>query len=65
MLLALVTGALPLATAFGLARCWRSRGTAAEAGSWAKWDWVSLLAALQLLLVLAWWGLLPLRLWQL
>ena len=65
VLLALVTGALPLAMAFGLARCWRSRGTAAEAGSWAKWDWVALLAALQLLLVLAWWGLLPLRLWQL
>lgn len=65
VLLALVTGALPLAMAFGLARCWRSRGTAAEAGSWAKWDWVGLLAALQLLLVLAWWGLLPLRLWQL
>ncbi|MCX7291310.1 hypothetical protein, partial [Janthinobacterium sp.] len=38
---------------------------AAEAGSLAKWDWVALLAALQLLLVLAWWGLLPLRLWQL
>ncbi|MDN2671531.1 serine hydrolase [Janthinobacterium sp. SUN026] len=65
VLLALTTGALPLATAFGLARCWRSRGTAAEAGSWAKWDWVALLAALQLLLVLAWWGLLPLRLWHL
>ncbi|OEZ68220.1 esterase EstB [Janthinobacterium sp. HH103] len=64
VLLTLATGALPLATAFGLARCWRSRGTAAEAGSWAKWDWVALLAALQLLLVLAWWGLLPLRLWQ-
>ena len=64
-LLALATGALPLATAFGLARCWRSRGTAAEAGSLAKWDWLALLAALQLLLVLAWWGLLPLRLWQL
>ena len=65
VLLALATGALPLATAFGLARCWRSRGTAAEAGSWAKWDWLALLAALQLLLVLAWWGLLPLRMWQL
>ncbi|MGK5075596.1 serine hydrolase domain-containing protein [Janthinobacterium sp. ZB1P44] len=65
VLLTVATGALPLATAFGLARCWRSRGTAAEAGSWAKWDWVALLAALQLLLVLAWWGLLPLRLWQL
>ncbi len=65
VLLALATGALPLAMAFGLARCWRSRGTAAEAGSLAKWDWVALLAALQLLLVLAWWGLLPLRLWQL
>lgn len=64
VLLTVATAALPLATAFGLARCWRSRGTAAEAGSWAKWDWVALLAALQLLLVLAWWGLLPLRLWQ-
>ena len=65
VLLALATGALPLAMAFGLARCWRSRGTAAEVGSLAKWDWLALLAALQLLLVLAWWGLLPLRLWQL
>ena len=65
VLLALVTGALPLAMAFGLARCWRSRGTGAEVGSLAKWDWLALLAALQLLLVLAWWGLLPLRLWQL
>jgi CubicO group peptidase (beta-lactamase class C family) len=64
VLLTVATAALPLATAFGLARCWRSRGTLAEAGSWAKWDWVALLAALQLLLVLAWWGLLPLRLWQ-
>lgn len=65
VLLALATGALPLAMAFGLARCWRSRGTAAEYGTLAKWDWVALLAALQLLLVLAWWGLLPLRLWHL
>ncbi|WP_198043901.1 serine hydrolase domain-containing protein [Janthinobacterium sp. 1_2014MBL_MicDiv] len=65
VLLALATGALPLAMAFGLARCWRSRGTAAEAGTLEKWDWVALLAALQLLLVLAWWGLLPLRMWQL
>ena len=65
VLLALATGALPLAVAFGLARCWRSRGTAADVGTLAKWDWIALLAALQLLLVLAWWGLLPLRLWQL
>lgn len=65
VLLALATGALPLAMAFGLARCWRRRGTPAEAGPLAKWDWLALLAALQLLLVLAWWGLLPLRLWQL
>ncbi|MGK5078890.1 serine hydrolase domain-containing protein [Janthinobacterium sp. HLX7-2] len=63
VLLALATGALPLAMAIGLARCWRSRGS--ESGALEKWDWVALLAALQLLLVLAWWGLLPLRLWQL
>ncbi|PHV14706.1 methicillin resistance protein FmtA [Janthinobacterium sp. BJB303] len=65
VLLALATGALPLAMAFGLARCWRSRGAAAESGTLATWDWLALLAALQLLLVLAWWGLLPLRLWHL
>ena len=65
VLLALATGALPLAMAYGLARCWRSFGAAAETGTLAKWDWVALLAALQLLLVLAWWGLLPLRMWQL
>ena len=61
VLAAIATGALPLAIAFGLARCWRSRGT----GTLDKLDWIGLLAALQLLLVLAWWGLLPLRLWQL
>ena len=61
VLAAIATGALPLAIAFGLARCWRSRGT----GTLEKLDWIGLLAALQLLLVLAWWGLLPLRLWQL
>lgn len=61
VLLLLATIALPLAVAFGLARCWRERGvTALE-----RIDWIALLAALQLLLVLAWWGLLPLRLWQL
>ena len=65
VLLALATGALPLAMAYGLARCWRSFGVSAETGTLAKWDWVALLAALQLLLVLAWWGLLPLRMWQL
>lgn len=65
VLLALATGALPLAMAYGLARCWRSFGASAETGTLAKWDWVALLAALQLLLVLAWWGLLPLRMWQL
>lgn len=61
VLMAVVTGALPLAIAFGLARCWRSRGT----GTVEKLDWIGLLAAFQLLLVLAWWGLLPLRIWQL
>ena len=61
VLMAVVTGALPLAIAFGLARCWRSRGT----GTLEKLDWIGLLAAFQLLLVLAWWGLLPLRIWQL
>lgn len=61
VLAAIATGALPLAIAFGLARCWRTRGT----GTVEKLDWIPLLAALQLLLVLAWWGLLPLRMWQL
>ncbi|KAB8044974.1 serine hydrolase domain-containing protein [Janthinobacterium aquaticum] len=61
VLLLLATIALPLAVAFGLARCWRERGATAQ----ERVDWLALLAALQLLLVLAWWGLLPLRLWQL
>ena len=61
VLLLLATAALPLAMAFGLARCWRERGST----TLEKIDWIALLAALQLLLVLAWWGLLPLRLWQL
>ncbi|MBB5609509.1 MULTISPECIES: serine hydrolase [unclassified Janthinobacterium] len=62
VLLAIVTGALPLAMAFGLARCWRGRQ---QAHGVEKFDWIALLAALQWLLVLAWWGLLPLLLWQL
>lgn len=62
VLLAIVTGALPLAMAFGLARCWRGRS---QAHGVEKFDWIALLASLQLLLVLAWWGLLPLILWQL
>ncbi len=61
VLAAILTGALPLAIAFGLARCWRARGT----GAVERLDAIPLLAALQLLLVLAWWGLLPLRMWQL
>jgi hypothetical protein len=51
--LAVVTGALPLAAALGL---WRASRT-----SWI--DAVGLAAVLQWTLVLAWWGLLPLRLW--
>jgi CubicO group peptidase (beta-lactamase class C family) len=53
VLLAVVTGALPLAAAFGL---WR-------AGRRSRMDSVALTAVLQWTLVLAWWGLLPLRLW--
>lgn len=51
--LAAVTGALPIAAALGL---WRAGRT-----SWI--DAVALAAVLQWTLVLAWWGLLPLRLW--
>jgi len=53
VILAVVTGALPIAATFGL---WR-----ANRASWM--DAVALLAVLQWTLVLAWWGLLPLRLW--
>jgi CubicO group peptidase (beta-lactamase class C family) len=54
--LALVTGALPIAAAAGL---WR-----AAAPSRTSWiDAVALAAVLQWALVLASWGLLPLRLW--
>lgn len=54
--LALVTGALPIAAAFGL---WR-------AGMPSRRSWIdalALAAVLQWTFVLAWWGLLPLRLW--
>lgn len=59
-LLAIVTGALPLAAALGLWRALRVRPASRTA--WA--DAVALAAVLQWALVLAWWGLLPLRLWQ-
>lgn len=54
LLLVAVTGALPLAMAWGLWRAWRRR-------SWR--DSLALAAVLQLLAVLAAWGLIPFRLW--
>ncbi len=58
-LLALVTGALPLAMLVGL---WRSfSGTAA--GRNVPMDKLAMLSVLQWSLVLALWGMLPLRLW--
>ena len=58
-LLALVTGALPLAMAFGL---WRrvKRGMAGPGDRLAA---AAEVAVLQWAVVLAYWGLLPLRLW--
>jgi CubicO group peptidase (beta-lactamase class C family) len=54
LLLVAVTGALPLAMAWGLWRAWRGR-------NWR--DGLALAAVLQLLAVLAAWGLIPFRLW--
>jgi hypothetical protein len=54
LLLVAVTGALPLAMAWGLWRAWRGR-------NWR--DGLALVAVLQLLAVLAAWGLIPFRLW--
>lgn len=58
-LLAASTAALPLAMAFGLYRHWRLR----PRGGWARADLLAMLAIGQWALVLATWGLLPLRLW--
>ena len=55
--LAVVTAALPLTLAAGLARQWRG-------GSGNVADTVALIAALQCTLVLAAWGMLPLMLWK-
>jgi CubicO group peptidase (beta-lactamase class C family) len=55
-LLAFVTAALPVTILAGLAMALRSGGIRRTAVS-------AMLAVLQLTLVLAWWGLLPLRLW--
>ena len=59
MLLATTTAALPPALAFGLYRHLRQR----PRGAWARADLVAMLAIAQWTLVLASWGLLPLRLW--
>ncbi len=59
MLLAATTAALPLALAFGLYRHLRQR----PRGAWAWADLVAMLAIAQWTVVLASWGLLPLRLW--
>ena len=56
-LLALVTLALPLSMIFGLWRFSRIRGRRARLPA------VAMVAVLQLCLVLAWWDLLPFRLW--
>lgn len=58
-LLALVTGALPLAMVFGL---WRSLGRVATDRSVVT-DKLAMLSVLQWNMVLAFWGLVPLRLW--
>lgn len=58
-LLALVTGILPLAMLFGL---WRSFGPDARNRS-APRDKLAMFGVLQWSLVLAFWGLMPLRLW--
>jgi len=58
-LLAAATAALPVALAFGLYRHLRQR----PRGAWAWADLLAMLAIGQWTLVLAAWGLLPLRLW--
>lgn len=55
-LLALVTAALPVAMLVGL-------GVALRSGRTRRMAVAAMLGVLQLTLVLAWWGLLPLRLW--
>jgi len=59
-LLAFVTGALPLAMLFGL---WRSFDQIATARS-VPWNTLAMLGVLQWCVVLAFWGLMPLRLWS-
>ncbi|WP_194755981.1 serine hydrolase domain-containing protein [Aliidiomarina indica] len=59
-LLALMTGILPLAMIFGL---WRSfRWGATDRGM--LWDKLAMLGVLQWCVVLAFWGLMPVRLWS-
>lgn len=60
MLLALVTGMLPLAMVFGLIVAVRRRRVS---GVIDTLDILATLAALQLMIVLATWGVLPARLW--
>jgi hypothetical protein len=55
LLLAASTGMLPFAMAWGLWRAWKGGHTS---------DRIALAAVLQLLAVLAAWGLVPFRLWQ-
>lgn len=59
--LAVVTAVLPFAMIFGLFLHWRRR----PAGAMALVDVVAMLAVLQWLILLAAWGLAPLRLWKL
>ena len=59
-LLAATTAALPLAMLVGL---WRQLRCKAR-GWWARLDMLAMLAILQWTMVLAAWGLLPLRLWH-
>lgn len=59
-LLAFVTGMLPLAMIFGL---WRSFDQAATVRS-MPWNRLAMLGVLQWCVVLAFWGLIPLRLWS-
>jgi CubicO group peptidase (beta-lactamase class C family) len=57
--LAAATGALPFAMIFGLGR----QGAARRRGWFATLDALAMAGVLQWAVVLAWWGLVPLRLW--
>ncbi len=59
LLLALVTGILPVAMLYGLWRCFGRKPTIRR----APMDRLALLGVLQWSMVLAYWGLVPLRLW--